>query len=185
MTFKMKTNPIFMDIKYVIFYSLFFNMLTLSILVPKPQYLAYSQTENNTNINSNVWTSERNNLNITMKLMPQVPIIDQKTKILFDVRTLNDSSEFEGLKAKVTLTDHDSRLYKFENKIIPINHGKFSIEYIFPDDGQHRILLQLYKNTTAFTVGSFDIFIPHSSIQPPPPNANKDFFTQFFDNFLN
>ncbi|WP_144730288.1 hypothetical protein [Candidatus Nitrosocosmicus arcticus] len=180
----MKTKPILMDIKYVIIFSLFFNILALSIFVPKSQYLAYSQPGNNSSTSSNVWTSERNNLNITMTLMPQVPIIDQKIKILFDVRTLNDSSEFEGLKAKVTLTDHDSRLYKFENKIIPIYDGKFSVEYIFPDDGQHRILLQLYKNTTPFTVGSFDIFIPHSSKQPPP-NANKDFFTQFFDNFFN
>ena len=115
--------------------------------------------------------------------MPEVPIIDQKTKILFDVRALNDSNVLEGLNAKVTLTDHDNRIYKFENRIIPINSGKFSLEYIFPDDGQHRIILQLYKNTTPFTVASFDIFIPHSSLQLPP-GANKDFFSQLFEGFF-
>jgi hypothetical protein len=174
---------IFKDIKYLIFLSLLLSLVSASFLVFDPQYLAYSQIENNNGTNSNIWTSERNNLNITIKLVPEVPIIDQTTKILFDVRALNDSSVFEGLNAKVTLTDHDSRLYKFENKFIPINNGKFSIEYIFPDDGQHRILLQLYNNTIPFTVASFDIFIPHSSIQQAP-GANKDFFSQLFESFF-
>ena len=174
---------IFKDIKYLIFFILFLSLMSVSFLVLNPQYLSYSQIENNNGTNSNIWTSERNNLNITIKLVPEVPIIDQKTIILFDVRALNDSSVLEGLNAKVTLTDHDSRLYKFENKFIPINNGKFSIEYIFPDDGQHRILLQLYKNTIPFTVASFDIFIPHSSIQQAP-GANKDFFSQLFESFF-
>lgn len=87
------------------------------------------------------------------------------------------------LKAKVTLTDPDSRPYKFENKIIPVIDGKFSIEYIFPDDGQHRIILQLYKNTTAFVVDSFDLFISHSSPQSQP-DASKGFFSDLFGNLL-
>ena len=118
-----------------------------------------------------------------MKYMPEVPIIDQKTRILFDIKTLNDSSVFDGLTAKVTLTDHDGRLYKFENKVIPVINGKFFIEYMFPDDGQHRIILQLYKNTTAFVVGSFDIFIPHPSLQSQP-DVNKNFFSDFFGHLL-
>ena len=121
---------IFKDIKYLIFLSLFLSLMSVSFLVLNSQYLAYSQFENNNGTNSNIWTSERNNLNITIKLVPKVPVIDQKTKILFDVRALNDSSVFEGLNAKVTLTDHDSRLYKFENKFIPINNGKFSRVYL-------------------------------------------------------
>ena len=56
-------------------------------------------------------------------------------------------------------------------------------EYIFPDGGQHRILLQLYKNTIPFTVTYFDIFIPHSSIQLAP-GANKVFFSQLFESFF-
>ncbi len=115
-----------------------------------------------------------------MKLNPEVPIIDQITNILFEVRTLNDSSFFEGLNAKVTMTDHDGRLYKFENKFIPVANGNFSIEYIFPDDGEHRIILQLYKNTTAFAIGSFDIFIAHPQ-QPPSPSI-QDFLSELIDN---
>ena len=83
------------------------------------------------------WISQQNNLNVTMKLYPEVPIIDQRTKISFEIQTLNDSSFFEGLNAKATMTDHDGRLYKFENKFIPVYNGNFSIEYIFPDDGEH------------------------------------------------
>ncbi len=116
-----------------------------------------------------------------MRLMPDVPIIDQKTKILFGVRTLNDSSVFPGLTGKVTLADHDIKLYKIENKIIPVIKGKFSIEYIFPNNGEHRVILQLYKKTTAFDVCSFDIFIYHSSLNPPA-DANKNFYSHLFGN---
>lgn len=179
----MRHCVIFKDIKYLIFLPLFLSLMPVSFFVLDPHYFGYSQIENDNGTNSNIWTSERNNLNITIKLVPEVPIIDEKTKILFDVRALNDSGVFEGLNAKVTLTDHDNRLYKFENKFIPINNGKFSIEYIFPDHGQHRILLQLYKNTIPFTVASFDIFIPHSSIQLAPGD-NKDFFSQLFESLF-
>ncbi len=55
-----------------------FSLLALCILVPESQYLSYSQIENNSNL-SNVWTTERNYLNITMKIVFEVPIIDQNT----------------------------------------------------------------------------------------------------------
>lgn len=80
-------------------------------------------------------------MNITIKLEPAVPVIDEITKISFDVRDLNGSKPLEDLNARMTITDHDGRLYKFENKIIPVTIGKFSVNYIFPDDGEHRIIL--------------------------------------------
>lgn len=81
------------------------------------------------------------------------------------------------------MMDYDIKLYKIEFKIMPVIDGKFSIEYIFPDNGQHRTILQLYKNTTAFEVCSFDIFIPHSSLNPPA-DANINFFSHLFGNLL-
>ncbi len=80
------------------------------------------------------------------------------------------------------MTDHDRRLYKFENKSISIINGQFFVNYIFPDDGEHRIILQIYKNTTPFAVSSFDVLIPH-----PIPQSNQDKLldplTDFFDFF--
>lgn len=67
------------------------------------------------------------------------------------------------------MTDHDGRLYKFENRSIPIINGQFLVDYIFPDDGEHRVILQFYKNTTPFTVISFDILILH-----PIPKSTQD-----------
>ena len=67
-----------------------------------------------------------------MKLYPEVPVIDQRTKISFEIRTLNDSSFFEGLNAKATMTDHDGRLYKFENKFIPGTTETSQLNTSFP-----------------------------------------------------
>jgi hypothetical protein len=168
------------SIRFLILFSLFLLMINFSIL--KYPLSVFSLNDDMNINNNNTWISQRNNLNITMKLLPEVPIIDQKTNISFEIRTLNDSKFFDGLNAKVTMTDHDSRLFKFENKVIPISNGKFSVEYIFPDDGEHRIILQLYENTTAFDISSFDIFIPHPQPQPPPSSQNL--FSQFFDNIF-
>ncbi len=74
--------------------------------------------------------SKRDNLSITVKLDPKVPIIDEWTLIQFDFRKM-DSGDLvnDTLTSKVTMTDHDGRLFKFPEQIIA--NGKFSVEYIF------------------------------------------------------
>jgi len=119
------------------------------------------------------WISERDNLNITIIVNPKIPIIDRWTSLNFTVQELNSSRELEGnFTANTTITDHDGRLFKFPAQ--SVENGEFSVEYIFPDDGQHRVILQLYKDLNALTVASFDLNIPH----PQPENSN--FFSQLF-----
>ena len=60
---------------------------------------------------------------------------------------------------------------------MPVSNGKISVEYIFPDDGERRIILELYRNESAFAASYFNIVIPHPK-QPPAPNGN------FFDNIF-
>ena len=72
---------------------------------------------------------------MTIKLEPAVSIIDEITKIWFEVRYLDNSKPFENLDTQVTITDHDGRLYQLENKLVPVTDGQFSVNYIFPDDG--------------------------------------------------
>ncbi len=125
--------------------------------------LIYPQSENIDIVKNDTWISKQNNLNITMTLVPKVPMIDEKTHILFEIKKLNDSGLFDNLNAKVTITDHDGRLFKFNNEHTPVSNGKFSVEYLFPDDGEHRVILQLYKNDSAFAISSFNIVLPHPS----------------------
>ena len=132
-------------------------------------------------IKNDSWISKRDNLNVTLKLIPSLPVIDETTKLLFEVTYLNNSKPYEDLNTRVTITDHDGRLYKFENKLVPVIDGQFSINYIFPDDGEHRIILQLYKNMTPFTVSSFDLTIPH----PTPPSATDRMLKPLVDFFGN
>jgi hypothetical protein len=134
-------------------------------------------------VKNDSWISERNDLNVTIQLVPKIPVIDETTKILFEVTNLNDSKPNMDLNTRVTVTDHDGRLYKFENKLIPIINGQFSVNYIFPDDGEHRIILQLYENITPLTVSSFDLLIPHTTPPSQTDNILKPFI-DFFDSIV-
>ena len=143
--------------------------------------LIYPQSEGVDVVKNDTWISKQNNLNVTISLEPKVPVIDEKTNISFEIRKLNDSSPFENIGARVTLTDHDGRLFKFKNQNIPASGGKLSVEYIFPDHGEHRVILQLYKNESAFSIISFDIAIPHPK---QPPSSIDNFFGRLLNNIF-
>src|SRR5689334_22851179 len=128
------------------------SLLLIIIALYSYPFQVFSLTTDTLVVKNSIWISERDNLNISLKLEPQIPLVDETTKLFFEVRNLSDSTLISNLNTKVTITDHDGRLFKFENKLIPISGGHFSISYIFPDDGEHRIILQLYKNTTGFAV---------------------------------
>ena len=144
------------------------------------QNLLITHSQNVTNIIKNsTWISISKNLTLSLELIPKTPIIDEMTRMQFELTSLNGSNQDENIKAKVTVTHHDGRLSKFDGKLIPLSNGKFSVDYIFPDDGEHRIILQIYKNTTPFTVSSFDLAIPHSVA----PSENEKLLNPFIDFF--
>ena len=161
--------------KLIIAISLFFLIVNL-IKYPFP---VFSQNEVTDVISNNTWIGKRDNLNVTMNIMPKIPIIDEKTKISFEIRKLNDSKFIEDLNARITITDNAGRLFNFNNQYIPVSNGKISVDYIFPDYGEHRIILQLYRNESAFAVSNFNIVIPQAK-QPPSPNDN--FLANLFKN---
>jgi hypothetical protein len=88
---------------------------------------------------------------------------------------------FKNLNARVTITDHDGRLFKFDKQLV--KGGKFSVDYIFPDDGEHGIIVQLYKNNSAFAIGSFNVVMPHLSQKQPGQTAG-DLFSDLFRNLF-
>jgi hypothetical protein len=147
--------------------------------IPLPVY-----SQNITNIIKNdTWISNSKNLIVSLELIPRVPFIDESTRMQFEVRNLNQSDQTDNMRAKVTITDHDGRLYKFENRLIPLANGQFSVNYIFPDDGEHRVIVQLYQNTTPYTISTFDLVIPH----PAPPSPQDKILaplTNLFDSIL-
>lgn len=137
----------------------------------------YSFAQNSVNNNSkpNSWISKRDNLNITMSLSPSLPAIDQNTTISFEIKKLNNAiaSNYKNLSGRVVIVDSDGRLFKFGNQSISDN--KLSLNYIFPSNGEDRIILELYKNKTPFTIGSFNL-----NITGPNNQQNNDFFTNLF-----
>ena len=113
-----------------------------------------------------------------MSLIPPLPIIDQTTKINFEVKKLDSSGFFDNANAKITITDQDGRLYKFDNKFFPIVDGDVSVDYLFPVEGEHEVILQLYNNSMPLSVGSFDIIIPKSI--PKDNNLISNLFGSLF-----
>jgi len=164
-----------------------FSKLTLTILVillilnyAKFPNFVFSQN-NKINVNpivNSTWISKRDNLNITMSLTPPMPIIDQTTKINFEVKKLDNQGFLNNASAKITITDQDGRLYKFENKFFPIINGKVSMDYLFPVEGEHEVILRLYNNSMPFTVSSFNIIIPQSI--PKDNNLISNLFGNLF-----
>ncbi|MDF0680946.1 MAG: hypothetical protein P0116_08290 [Candidatus Nitrosocosmicus sp.] len=164
-----------------------FSKLTLTILVmllilnyAKFPNFVFSQN-NKINVNpivNSTWISKRDNLNVTMSLTPQMPIIDQTTKINFEVKKLDNQGFLNNASAKITITDQDGRLYKFENKFFPIINGKVSVDYFFPVEGEHEVILRLYNNSIPFTVSSFNIIIPQ--LVPKDNNLISNLFGNLF-----
>jgi hypothetical protein len=110
-----------------------------------------------------------------MSLSPSLPVTDQNTTISFEIKKLNNaiSSNYANLSGRVVIVDSDGRLFKFGNQSITDN--KLSINYIFPSNGEDRIILELYKNQTPFTIGSFNL-----NVTTPNNQQNNNFFTNLF-----
>ncbi|HKO64648.1 MAG TPA: hypothetical protein VJU13_05560 [Candidatus Nitrosocosmicus sp.] len=169
----MQIRAMFVLILLLVIFVYFLDHIPLSV---------YSQNLTNI-IKNSTWTSISKNLTLSLELIPRVPVIDESTRMQFEVRNLNHSNQFDNIRAKVTLTDHDGRLYKFENRLIPLVNGQFSVNYIFPDDGEHRVIVQLYQNVTPYTISAFDIVIPHPVPQSPQDKILAP-LTTWFDSIL-
>jgi hypothetical protein len=103
---------------------------------------------------------------ILFTYQPQRPIIDTFTKLEFSVINLSSNENLKDFDARVVVTN-GQRLFKFEN--ITVSDGDFSVEYIFPDDGTHQVLVRIDKESEVRVLASFDVFVPH---QAPPSILN-------------
>lgn len=142
----------------VIIFILFTTFLTL------PFHCSYAHIVDSKNIQ--VWKNPKNNLKIEFGYMPEKPIIDTFTNLQFSVTDQGTDEHIKDLVAQVTVTN-GQRLFKFQN--ISAQNGDFSVDYLFPDDGTHQVLLRLDKNDS-INVASFNVFVPHQS----PPSILDD-----------
>jgi hypothetical protein len=80
------------------------------------------------------WISQKDNVKILFAYQPERPIIDTFTKLEFSVINLTNNGNLRDFDARVVVTN-GQRLFKFEN--ITVRDGDYSVEYIFPDDGNN------------------------------------------------
>lgn len=124
------------------------------------------------------WQSRQNNIEIQFTYEPKIPIIDTFTELKFSIQNISSGEHVENLTGRVVVTN-GQRLFKFENINIPAGH--FSVRYIFPDDGNHQVLIRLDRGNDFKIPASFNIFVPHQSLPSildpfpsPPGTSNND-----------
>jgi len=117
--------------------------------------------------NTQVWKNTQDNLKIEFGYLPEKPVIDTFTSLAFSVTNLQTGEHTGDGVAQVTVTN-GQRLFKFKN--VSVQNGDFSVDYLFPDDGTHQVLLRLDRNDT-INLASFKVFVPHQS--PPHLLSNN------------
>lgn len=125
---------------------------------------SYAHLDSN---NTQVWKNSQHNLEIQFGYKPEKPIIDTFTNLGFSVTNLQTGEHIKDSIASVTVTN-GQRLFKFQNISVP--EGDFSVDYLFPDDGTHQVLLRLDRNDSIH-LASFQVFVPHQS--PPTPLSDS------------
>lgn len=166
-----KSESIILVLVLIINFSIFTNNYHIV-------YSLYSENNTSNNVYSSINKSD--SLNISMRFEPAIPKIYQQTKILFQVNQLNGSAYHKNLTATVTILDKEGGLYKFGN--LKMHDGKFFINYIFQNNLQNKIIVQLYNNNSGFALTSFDFQIPKPFT--PVNNNSGNFFTDLFKNFF-
>ena len=171
---------------YIIFTCLLL-IFQLDFLFVTNYHIVYSQDfKNNINAYSRIFKS--NDLNITMQFDPKTPIINKQTKIIFQITHLNGSKDFKNLTATITVLDNEGGLYKFGKQ--EVNNGKTFINYIFPNNVNNKIIIQLYKNNQGLALASYDIQSSNTSSSNPysfPSENNKsnNIFSDLINSFTN
>jgi hypothetical protein len=112
------------------------------------------------------WEDPQDNLEIEFGYEPEEPIIDTFTNLSFSIADRQTGEHIKDSVAMVTITKGE-RLFKFQNITVP--NGDFSVDYLFPEDGTHQVLVRLDTNNSIH-VASFQVFVPHQS----PPELLSD-----------
>ena len=112
-----------------------------------------------------VWINNNDRIKIQFTYQPEKPIIDTFTELKFSVQNLTTSDHLKDITARVVVTNGE-RFFKFENITVP--DGDFSVKYIFPDDGTHKVIVRINEKNSA-ALASFNVFVP---IQPIPSILN-------------
>jgi len=111
--------------------------------------------------NIQIWNDTEDNIRIEFGYSPEKPIIDTFTNLAFSVTNLRTGDHLAEGTAQITVTN-GQRLFRFQN--VTLQNGDFSVDYLFPDDGTHQVLLRLDRNDS-INLASFQVFVPH---QTPP-----------------
>lgn len=144
------------------------NLISFSTLVSAITLIFFLESihAHMESVDTQFWDDPQDNLEIEFGYEPEEPIIDMLTNLSFSITDWQTGEHIKDSVASVTITKGE-RLFKFYNITVP--NGDFSIEYLFPEDGTHQVLLRLDRNDSIH-VASFQVFVPHQS----PPELLND-----------
>lgn len=144
-----------------------FILIAILVIATLSGYINSSYAHIVDSNNTQVWKNPQDNLKIEFGYLPEKPVIDTFTSLTFSVTNLQTGEHTGEGVAQVTVTN-GQRLFKFKN--VSVQNGDFSVDYLFPDDGTHQVLLRLDRNDT-INLASFKVFVPHQS--PPDLLSNN------------
>ncbi|MFZ0510180.1 MAG: hypothetical protein WAM14_01125 [Candidatus Nitrosopolaris sp.] len=119
--------------------------------------------------NTQDWTDPENNLKIHFIYLPEYPLADNITQLIFHVESLQTGSYLKNLIAGITITnnlttakidgikDTNGAFSRFTN--IPVTNGIFSLNYRFLEEGTHQVIVNIHSDNFALALASFSVVV--------------------------
>jgi hypothetical protein len=119
--------------------------------------------------NTQDWEDPENNVKIHFTYLPEYPLPDNITKLIFHVQNLQTGSYLENLVAAITITnnittakidgikDTNGAFSRFTN--IPAANGIFSLNYTFLEEGIHQVIVNIRSENFSLALASFSVVV--------------------------
>jgi hypothetical protein len=119
--------------------------------------------------NTQDWKDPENNVKIHFAYLPEYPLPDNITKLIFHVQNLRDGSYLKNLVAGITITnnlttakidgikDTNGPFSRFTN--IPSANGIFSLNYRFLEEGIHQVIINIRSENFSLALASFSVVV--------------------------
>jgi hypothetical protein len=115
------------------------------------------------------WKDPENNVKIHFTYLPEYPLPENITKLIFHVQSLQTGSYLKNLVASITITnnlttakidgikDTNGAFSRFTN--LRAANGIFSLNYRFLEEGIHQVIVNIHSENFSLALASFSVVV--------------------------
>jgi hypothetical protein len=115
------------------------------------------------------WKDPENNVKIHFTYLPEYPLPENITKLIFHVQSLQTGSYLKNLVAGITITnnlttakidgikDTNGAFSRFTN--LRAANGIFSLNYRFLEEGIHQVIVNIHSENFSLALASFSVVV--------------------------